>query len=67
MARFQESGQSSEVFFREEERRELALQAERKRLAWIQSLRESNSPYGQKTHPVFRYLKISSFSMRINL
>jgi len=45
MARFQESGQSSEVFFPEEERRRVALQAENERLAWIQSLRESNSPW----------------------
>lgn len=49
MARIQESGQSSEVFLlaekSEKERRESALQAEHKRLAWIQSLRESNSPW----------------------
>jgi hypothetical protein len=49
MARIQESGQPSYEFFLAEESkkksREAALQAENERLAWIQSLRESNSPW----------------------
>lgn len=49
MARIQESGQPIYEFLLAEEiekaRREAALQAENERLAWIQSLRESNSPW----------------------
>jgi hypothetical protein len=49
MGRIQESGQTAWGFLlaeaREKERRESALHAENKRLAWIQSLRESTSPW----------------------
>ncbi|MEX2492744.1 MAG: hypothetical protein WD425_13385 [Nitrospirales bacterium] len=45
LARFQESGQTSKAFFEEEQRRKLSLEWENKKLAWLQSLRESNSPW----------------------